>query len=194
MSRKNRININIGKFYIEMENLYKEAAEHYSFEEGDENVFFRISVPVLQAVKQLMSKNPDKEVIYFKIYDDEIIYINYKEHDDNIYRLHQVKEADIKSNLLDSANAIDLLSKEGIEAMTETCFDYGGFVVRRDDYFADMLKFIAIAIYNAVVKLFQEQFSSYKSIRGDIVGFRFIMDCTGKRKFNSNDIEFYIQL
>lgn len=194
MSRKNRININIGKFYIEMENLYKEAAEHYYFEEGDENVFFRISVPVLQAVKQLMSKNPDKKVIYFKIYDDEIIYINYEKHDDNIYRLHQVKEADIKSNLLDSANAIDLLSKEGIEAMTETCFDYGGFVVRRDDYFADMLKFIAIAIYNAVVKLFQEQFSSYKSIRGDIVGFRFIMDCTGKRKFNSNDIEFYIQL
>lgn len=194
MSRKNRININIGKFYIEMENLYKEAAEHYYFEEGDENVFFRISVPVLQAVKQLMSKNPDKEVIYFKIYDDEIIYINYKKHDDNIYRLHQVKEVGIESNLLDSANAIDLLSKEGIEAMTETCFDYGGFVVRRDDYFADMLKFIAIAIYNGVIKLFQEQFSSYKSIRGDIVGFRFIMDCTGKRKFNSNDIEFYIQL
>ena len=97
-------------------------------------------------------------------------------------------------NNFNSTNAIDLLSKEGIEAMTETCFDYGGFVVRRDDYFADMLKFIAIAIYNGVIKPFQEQFSSYKSIRGDIVGFRFIMDCTGKRKFNSNDIEFYIQL
>lgn len=194
MSRKNRIDINIGKFYIEMEKLYKEAAEDYSFKEGDENVFFRTYVPVLQAVKQLMSKNLDKQVIYFKIYD-EIVYFNYKEdHNDNIYRLHQVKETDIESNLLDSANAIDLLSKEDIDTMKETCLKYGGFAITRDEYFADMLKFIAIAIYNAVVKLFQEHSFRYKSIKGEIVGFKFFMDWIGQDKFNSNDIEFYIQL
>ena len=195
MPRKNaRIDINIGKLYMEMESVYKEVAneQNYSFDEGDENVFFRMYIPILQVMYNLIDKNHNKKVVYIRLYDD-IIYFVCKDHEHKKYQLFKIKANDPTNNF-NSTNAIDLLSKESISAIKEVYWVWGGFKVNRDDYFVDIFKCVTAAIYNAVVKLFQEQFSNYKSIKGNIIGFEFSMDCAGKRKFNPDEIKFCIQL
>ena len=195
MPRRNRIDINIGKLYVEMESVYKEVAneQYYCFNAGDENVFFRLYIPILQVINKLINENTDKDTVFVKL-DDKIIYFICKDRDYKKYRLYQIKENNsTKDSNFDITNAIDLLSKESIDAIKEAYF-VDGFEIASDDYFVDNFKAIAAAIYTTVVKLFQEQFFNFKQIKANIIGFEFTMDCENKRKFNPDEIKFYIQL
>ena len=193
MSRKEMISINIGKLYVEMDKLFMEAAnEKYDFQEGDENAFFRMYIPIIKAVKNIIDSNPDKTIFYFKSYGD-VVYINKDEYNGRDYPLHQIRETDAK-DIINSDNSVDLLAEDNRDMMNNECMQTSGFLVHNIKDFDDVFNYINVAIYNTVVKFFGEYFNDYKTIRGEIIGFMFIMDCTGKRKFRSDDIKFCFRI